>query len=166
MFTFAVLTVSDAASRGERVDLSGQAIREIMEVHGYRLSGQAVVPDEEGAITERLKGWATSVDLILTTGGTGLAPRDVTPEATQKVIERPVPGLAEAMRLETARRTPTAILSRGIAGMRGRCLIVNLPGSPRAVRECLEVVLPVLDHALEILSGTATGHPVPPARGG
>ena len=161
LFSFAVLTVSDSSSRGEREDLSGSAIVEILEDRGYILSYHAVVPDEEGMIIEKLKGWAESVDLIVTTGGTGLAPRDVTPEATNKVIERAAPGLAEAMRLETAKKTPAAILSRGIAGIRGRCLILNLPGSPRAVKECLEVILPVLDHGLEILKGSAAGHPLP-----
>ncbi|MEK7873890.1 MAG: MogA/MoaB family molybdenum cofactor biosynthesis protein [Chloroflexota bacterium] len=121
----------------------------------------AIVPDERERIAEVLREWADSgqVDLILTTGGTGLGPRDVTPEATRDVLDREAPGLAEAMRADTLKKTPFAMISRQVAGARGRCLIVNLPGSPKAVRECLEVVLPVLPHAVELLRGDTASHP-------
>jgi len=155
MPTLGILTSSDLGSQGKREDTSGQAIREMMTSRGYTVVQYQVVPDDAEVIGSRLREWADSgeVDLVLTTGGTGLGPRDVTPEATSAVIERPVPGLAEAMRLQTMKSTPLSLLSRGVAGTRGRCLIVNLPGSPRGVRECLEVVLPALDHAVEVLHG-------------
>ena len=150
-----ILTTSDLGARGERKDTSGEAIREVLEAYGYTVVRYEVVPDEVEVIRSRLEEWADSgeVDLVVTTGGTGLGPRDVTPEATAAVVERQVPGLAEAMRVETLKYTPLAILSRGVAGTRGRCLIVNLPGSPRGVRECLEVVLPALGHGVEMLQG-------------
>ena len=155
MPTLGILTSSDLGSQGKREDTSGQAIREMMTSRGYTVVQYQVVPDDAEVIGSRLREWADSgeVDLVLTTGGTGLGPRDVTPEATSAVIERPVPGLAEAMRLQTMKSTPLSLLSRGVAGTRGRCLIVNLPGSPRGGRECLEVVLPALDHAVEVLHG-------------
>ena len=119
-----------------------------------------IVPDEVDAISGKLAEWADggSIDVILTTGGTGLAQRDVTPEATLSIVDRVVPGLTEAMRVETAKVTQTAILSRAVAGVRGQCLIINLPGSPRAVRECLKVILPVIPHAVEIIKGEVTEH--------
>jgi len=149
-----VLTVSDRGSRGEREDRSGLLIGEILaerlqaEVLRYR-----VVPDEEDVIAATLATWADDddLDLILTTGGTGFAPRDVTPEATEKVIQRRAPGLAEAIRAENRSVTPHAMLSRAVAGIRGSTLIVNLPGSPKAVQESLEVILPALPHGMEIL---------------
>ncbi|MSQ40991.1 MAG: MogA/MoaB family molybdenum cofactor biosynthesis protein [Dehalococcoidia bacterium] len=155
MPTLGILTASDLGSQGKREDTSGQAIREMMTARGYIVVRYQVVPDDAELIRARLREWADSgeVDLVLTTGGTGLSSRDVTPEATSAVIERPVPGLAEAMRLQTMKSTPLSLLSRGVAGTRGCCLIVNLPGSPRGVRECLEVVLPALDHATEVLHG-------------
>jgi molybdenum cofactor synthesis domain-containing protein len=155
MFTVAILTVSDKGFRGEREDRSGKTIREMVFERNAQISGYAVVPDEKGIIADKLARWADEgkVDVVLTTGGTGLSPRDVTPEATLSVVERLVPGISEAMRIESLRKTPRAMLSRAVAGTRKKTLIINLPGSPKAVRECLEVVLPVLEHAVEIIKG-------------
>ncbi len=154
MIRVAVLTISDRAARGEAEDLSGPAIAQIVQEQLQAgVVWRQVVPDEQGLIEAALVDWAESgqVDLILTTGGTGFALRDVTPEATQAVIDRPAPGIAEAMRAASLQVTPHAMLSRAAAGMRGRTLIVNLPGSPKAVRENLAVILPVLPHAVELL---------------
>ena len=157
MFNVGILTVSDKGSRGEREDRSGQAIREILSGMGAAIANYDVIPDEKEIIAEKLARWADegSVDIILTTGGTGLSPRDVTPEATLMVVDRIVPGFAEAMRLESLRKTPMAMLSRAVVGTRGKCLIINLPGSPRAVRECLEAISAALPHAVETLKGEA-----------
>jgi len=157
MFTVGVLTVSDKGSRGERQDKSGEAIREVLSDADISIVHYDMVPDEKGLIVEKLVEWADkdNLDVIVTTGGTGLTPRDVTPEATMAVVDRIVPGFAEAMRAESLKKTPHAMLSRAVVGTRGRCLIVNLPGSPRAVRECLQVILPALPHAVETIKGQA-----------
>jgi len=150
-----LLTVSDRSSRGERADESGPALRRKLEAWGWQASETAVVPDEPAEIEAALRRWADggTVDVILTTGGTGFGERDRTPEATIAVCDRMAPGLAEAMRAAGARRTPHAILSRAAAGIRGRVLIVNLPGSPRAAVESLEILRPVLGHAVQLLRG-------------
>ncbi len=156
----AILTISDKASRGERVDTSGQAIGELLATIDASIERTEVVPDEAEQISQLLRDWADSdeVDLIVSTGGTGLGPRDVTPEATAEVIERPVPGLGELMRAKGLAHTPMAALSRGVVGVRGRCLIVNLPGSERGVRENLSAVLDLLPHAVELLRGRVGDH--------
>ena len=160
MLNFGILTISDKGWRGQRYDESGKTIRERLSSLDSCIVKYEVVPDEKDVIASKLSEWADEggVDVILTTGGTGLGPRDVTPEATLAVVDRVVPGLTEAMRAETFSKTPFAILSRAVAGIRGRCLVVNLPGSPKAVRECLEVVLPVIPHAVEIIKGEVTEH--------
>lgn len=159
-FRAAVLTISDSAAVGGRADLSGAAAVELIEAHGGRVAHREVVPDERPLIAERLRHCADvlRVELVITTGGTGLAARDVTPEATRDVIEREAPGLSELMRRETGRLTPLAALSRGVSGLRGATLIVNLPGSPKGVRQCLEVLAPVLRHGLKVLSGEIRQH--------
>ncbi|MBM4447404.1 MAG: MogA/MoaB family molybdenum cofactor biosynthesis protein [Chloroflexi bacterium] len=150
-----ILVISDRGWRGERLDKSGQVAHKIVSKLVIDIAKYEVVPDEVETISAKLKEWSDEVglDLILTSGGTGLSPRDVTPEATLAVIDKVIPGLAEAMRMDTMNRKPEAILSRAVAGSRGKCLIVNLPGSPKAVKECLEVIMPVLPHAMEILGG-------------
>jgi molybdenum cofactor synthesis domain-containing protein len=155
-----ILTVSDTASRGGREDLSGAAIRELVATIGAEVAEYRVVPDEVDQISAALREWSDRkrLDLILTTGGTGLSPRDVTPEATRSVLAREIHGIGEAMRLEGLKHTPRAMLSRGTAGTRGSTLIVNLPGSPKGVRESLGAILEVLPHALEILQARPTDH--------
>lgn len=157
MLTVGILTISDKGSRGEREDRSGEVIKEMFAALDARLVKYDIVPDEKEVISQRLIQWADEegIEVIVTTGGTGLSPRDVTPEATLAVVERIVPGLAEAMRAEGLKKTPMAMLSRGVAGIRGGSLIVNLPGSPKAVREGLEVILPILSHAMEVVKGEA-----------
>jgi molybdenum cofactor synthesis domain-containing protein len=155
MLTVGVLTISDKGARGDRQDKSGAVIREILPSIAARIVNYDVIPDEKEPIVARLVKWADEddLDIIITTGGTGLTPRDVTPEATLAVVDRIVPGFAEAMRAESLKKTPHAMLSRAVVGTRGKCLIINLPGSPKAVRECLEVILPALPHAVETLKG-------------
>lgn len=150
-----VVTISDSASRGERIDLSGPAARAELERLGCEVVSVTVVPDDVNMIRGSLLEHSGSgaIDLIVTTGGTGLAPRDVTPEATQDVIERSVPGLPELMRMEGLKSNPRAALSRAIAGLRKNTLIINLPGSVRGVQESLAAVAPILGHALEVASG-------------
>ncbi len=150
---FGILTVSDRSSTGERDDVSGPLLAELIEEQGWETVWAGVVPDELEEIAQVLVNWSDSgkLDVILTTGGTGFAPRDVTPEATLKVIERSTPGLVEAIRAESLRLTPHGMLSRAEAGIRGSVLVINFPGSPKAVRENFEVVLPVLPHAVELL---------------
>ncbi len=155
MITIGVLTISDGASKGERQDASGENIRAMVaQLPDAAISANAIIPDETDQITAMLREWCDDkhLNLILTTGGTGLAPRDVTPEATKMVIERDAPGIAEALRAISLQYTRTAMLSRGVAGVCGRTLIINLPGSPKAVKECLEYVLPVLPHAINLVT--------------
>jgi molybdopterin adenylyltransferase len=155
MITVGVLTISDGAAKGEREDVSGENIRTLItQMPNVVISAGAIIPDEREQISAALREWSDNkhLNLILTTGGTGLAPRDVTPEATKAVIEREAQGIAEALRSISLQYTPNAMLSRGVAGVRGRTLIINLPGSPKAVKECLEYLLPVLPHAVNLLT--------------
>jgi molybdenum cofactor synthesis domain-containing protein len=153
MMRVGILTVSDKASRGQREDLSGKVIREIVGQLPAQVVKYTVVPDDRARIEKELVRISEQVDLVLTTGGTGLSPKDVTPEATACVIEKIVPGISEAMRMEGLKRTHYALLSRAIAGVRKTSLIINLPGSPKAVRENLEAILPAIPHAIETLKG-------------
>lgn len=152
------MTISDRCAAGTGEDVSGQVLEEALRAAGYEVVRRAVVPDERALIAEWLREACDVCDLVLTTGGTGFAPRDVTPEATLDVLERQAPGIAELLRLEGLKRTPFAALSRGVAGIRGRTLIINLPGSPRAVREGLEVLLPLLPHAIALFLEQPTSH--------
>lgn len=166
MINLGILTISDKVWRGQREDKSSEAIRDSLSSLDGLVVKYEVVPDETDIIASKLAQWADegSLDIILTTGGTGLGPRDVTPEATLSIVSRVAPGFAEAMRAETFKTTPFAILSRAVAGVRGKCLIINLPGSPKAVKECLGVILPVIPHAIEIIKGGVTEHVTPDAK--
>ena len=156
-----VLTISDKGSAGLRADVSGQAIKDIVTAAFCEIARYDIVPDETPLISKRLQEWADEgkIDVILTTGGTGLGPRDVTPEATRSVIDKEVPGFAEIVRVKTFEKTPMSILSRAIAGVRKKCLIINMPGNPRAVREDLEIIMPAILHGVEIITGAYTEHP-------
>lgn len=153
MITAAVLTLSDKGAMGEREDLSGPAIEEMLKRIGAEVTDYVILPDEKEMIKVKLLEYCQRVDLILTTGGTGLAPRDVTPDATIEVIDREIPGIAEAMRAEGMKKTARSMLSRAVAGVRGQTLIINLPGSPKAVRENLDAILDVIPHAIEKIKG-------------
>jgi len=153
MPTAAILTISDTRSAGTRTDTTTGLMKEILEGLEIEVVETRLVPDEREAVSAAIKELAVSADLVLTSGGTGLAPRDVTPEATRAVLDREAPGIAEAMRAETAKLQKLSWLSRGVAGTRGNTLIINLPGNPKAVRECLDVLAPMLPHALKLSSG-------------
>ena len=160
MITVAILTVSDGVAAGVRDDRSKEAIEESLKDVECEILYRAVVPDEKDKIAAKLTEWCdvNRVDLVLSTGGTGFAPRDVTPEAMRMVIQREAPGLGEAMRAATLPKVPTAMLSRAIAGIRNRTLIVSLPGSPKGCTECMEVILPVLPHGISLLKGETGSH--------
>lgn len=153
-----IITVSDKGSAGLREDKSGPTVQECLRAINHKVIWYGIVPDEQREIENRIKILCDELDanVVLTTGGTGLASRDVTPEATMAVAQRLVPGIAEAMRIQSATKAPRSMLSRGVCVTRGSTLIVNMPGSPKAVRECMEIILPVLDHATELLKGTAS----------
>ncbi len=162
MINTGILTISDKGSRGQRQDKSGDLIRQCVSEIGSSVVRYEIVPDEIDVIAGKLREWADSgeVDVVFTTGGTGLAARDVTPEATLSVIDKNAPGFVEAMRVKSLEKTPMAVLSRAVSGLRGKCLIINMPGSPKAVKECLEVVLPAIPHAVEIIKGEITEHTI------
>ncbi len=154
----AIITSSDTGYRGEREDLSGPAVKEIMEAHGYQVVSMEILPDDRGMLSKRMAEIAdeNQAELILTTGGTGFSPRDVMPEATEDIMERRVPGIPEAMRAYSMTITKRAMLSRAAAGIRKQTLIINLPGSPKAVKESLEYIVDALGHGIEILTGEAS----------
>jgi molybdenum cofactor synthesis domain-containing protein len=154
MITVAILTLSDKGSKGRREDTSGPAIARMVKKIKAKVVSYEILPDEKKLIKKKLISLCDKVDLILTTGGTGLSPRDVTPEATLEVITREIPGIAEAMRAKSLKKTPCAMISRAVAGVRGRTLIINLPGSLKGARENLEVVLPAIPHAVEKIKGS------------
>jgi molybdenum cofactor synthesis domain-containing protein len=156
LYRCGILTLSDKGSRGEREDTSGPLLRELLTTHGFAVTVCKMLPDEEEMIAAALATWADEerLDLIVTTGGTGVAPSDRTPEATRRVIGREIPGIAEAMRAASLVKTGQAVWSRGIAGIRGQCLIINLPGSARAAKENLEAVLPMLAHGIDKIQGS------------
>jgi molybdenum cofactor synthesis domain-containing protein len=153
----AVLTISDGVAAGEREDRSGDLLAELLDGQGYVVE-RRVVPDDRDAIADAIADLADAASLVLTTGGTGLGPRDVTPEATSLVLDRAAPGIAEAIRADAIAKTPHGLLSRGVAGVRGETLVVNLPGSPGGCRDGFAVLAPALQHGLGLLAGDPTGH--------
>lgn len=155
MIKAAILTVSDSCAAGEREDVSGKTIEDILAKNKFEICDKKIVADNRETIANELKCFSDkdNVDIVFTTGGTGLGPRDVTPEATESVCDRMVPGLGEVMRAESIKKAPNAILSRAVAGIRKDTLVINLPGSPKAVRECLEIILNVLPHAVKMMAG-------------
>ena len=155
MISVAILTVSDRCAEGTREDLSGKVLAEALADHGFDVRARRIVPDDAKAIEAELVRFSdqAGVDLVLTTGGTGLGPRDVTPEVTASCCDRMVPGLSEVMRIEGFKKTSRAVLSRGVAGLRKNTLVINFPGSPKAVRECLDVILDLLPHAVQMMHG-------------
>lgn len=157
MYKIGIITASDKGAANQRTDKSGPLIRDIMTYAGFDVAAMTIVPDDIDRLVAVMTDYADAkkLDLILTTGGTGFSPRDVTPEATLRVVQRLTPGISEAMRMFSLTKTPKAMLSRGISGIRGSCLIINLPGSPKAVEECLGYILPALSHGLDILTGAA-----------
>lgn len=157
---FGILTASDRSARGEREDASGPALAARVLAWGGEVVERAILPDDRRLLAEKMQAWAEAgkINILLVTGGTGFGPRDVTPEATRDVIDREAPGLAEAMRLASLKITPYAMLSRSVVGLRGDLIIINLPGSPKGAVENLEVILPVLEHAIQMLSGGSEGH--------
>jgi len=163
MFNLGIITISDKASQGKRPDKSGPLIKDSFASMDCKVVNYEVIPDEKDTIAQKLAQWADegTMDIIITTGGTGLAPRDVTPEATLSIVDKEVPGLAEMMRAKSFAITPNAMISRAAAGMRKECLIINLPGSPKAVAECLEVIMPVLPHAVDVIKGRVPEHTLP-----
>ncbi|MFQ5996069.1 MAG: molybdopterin adenylyltransferase [Dehalococcoidales bacterium] len=160
MLNIGILTISDKGAQGQRFDESGKIIRGKLSLLESQVIKYEIVPDEMDIISQKLAEWAdeSTTDVIITNGGTGLSQRDVTPEATIAIVDKVVPGFAEAMRAKSLNQTPMAMLSRATAGVRGKCLIINLPGSPKAVSECLEVILPAIPHAVEIIKGVVTEH--------
>ncbi len=162
-FSFVVITISDKGARGERDDTTGPLVTKLLQERGFEQKDLVVIADDADAIKEKLRFYAdrVKVDLIVTNGGTGVAPRDITPETTKEVIDREIPGMAEAMRSESLKKTPHAMLSRAICGVRGNTLIVNLPGSPRGAKENLEVILPALPHAIKKIKGDPTDCAIP-----
>lgn len=155
-YRVAILTISDAGFAGERQDASGDIISKLIKREGFHETKRDIVPDETALIKSMLTSWCDSgdIDVVLTTGGTGLSPRDVTPEATKAIVDLEAPGIAEAMRIGTLQDTPYAMLSRSVAGIRSGCLVINLPGSPTGVRQCLNVVMPIIPHALQMIRGS------------
>ena len=154
MIKVAIITLSDKGSKGERKDESGPAIEKLLKKIGAEIVHSEILPDDKAKIKRKLISLCKKSDLIITTGGTGVSPRDITPDATIEVIDYEIPGMAEAMRRESLKKTPRAMISRAVAGVRGETLIINLPGSPKAVKENLEVILPVLTHAIEKIKGS------------
>ena len=158
MLRAAVITVSDSCFLGQRVDVSGRVVAELLQAHAFHVVSRLVVPDEQGQIEDALRQQSEVASLVVTTGGTGISPRDVTPEATRAVCDRILDGFAELMRAEGRKQTPFASLSRSVSGTRGRSLIVNVPGSPEGAKGSLEAVISIIPHALNILEGTVTQH--------